>query len=451
MRIKLSCKLTLEEIARAVRGRLSSENATVSYVVTDSRTAESGDLFIALKGGSFDGNDYIREASVKGAFTLGAANDATVKADSGECALLRLAHYYRRHKLKGLKHTVAITGSVGKTTTKEFLAQMLSVAARVHKTPQNMNNTVGLPLTVLSAPEDTEILILEMGMNHPGEIELLSKCAEPDLAIITNIGTAHIGNLGSRQAIARAKSEITAGLTGRLITPYDEPLLGGLTSYRFGINDLRADMSLSHTDTGVKITESSNESFVCDFFSSDERSLRCLAPAICAMRLLKYDKSTISVGVSSISDQNIRQKIISVNDITLICDFYNASPESFSAAIRVLAKMNAPSNRCVLIGDMLELGSYSDRAHRELGALAARLGIDKIFAFGKWANAVEKGAISSDFPTESFFKNGEISRPDITAKQVLRHCIAGDTVLLKASRGIGLERVVDAMITLAKE
>ncbi len=450
MRIKLSCELTLEEIARAVHGSLSAKNATVSYIVTDSRIVKGGDLFIALKGALFDGNKYISEASAKGAFTLGAADNATIKTYSGECALLRLASYYK-HKLNDLKHTVAITGSVGKTTTKEFLAQMLSESAKVHKTPENMNNTVGLPLTVLSAPDNTEVLVLEMGMNHPGEIESLSKCAEPDLAIITNIGTAHIGNLGDRQAIANAKLEITAGLTGTLITPCDEPLLDGVGSYRFGINDLRADLSLSYTDAGVRIAERTGESFTSDFFSSDERHLRCLAPAISAMRLLKHDANAMRAGISRITDKNTRQKVIYINNIHLICDFYNASPESFSAALRALSGTNTASKRCVLIGDMLELGEYSDHAHRELGSLAARLGIDKIFTFGKWADAVAGGAVSSGFPSEFIFKNCDISRPDITAMQVLKHCVAGDTVLLKASRGIGLERVVDAMITLTKE
>ena len=444
MRIRLSCELTLKEIALAVGGNEPPENTTVTHLVTDSRMAKRGDLFVALRGEKYDGNEFIDIVNAIGAFTLGNGTEATIRIESGEIGLLSLANYYKR-RLKKLRYTVGITGSVGKTTTKEFLAQMLSDVARVHKTPENMNNAIGLPLTVLSAPSDTEILILEMGMNHRGEIAALSKCAEPDIAIITNIGTAHIGNLGSRRAIAEAKAEITEGLHGTLITPSDEPLLDGIRAYRFGINDTSADLNLSVPAQGLSAKYSDGKMLGLTFFSRDTRNLLCLAPALCAMRLMNFNFENIKDGVSKISDENTRQKMITLAGITMICDFYNASFESFSAAITALSELRAPAKKCVLIGDMLELGSYAEGAHKELGALAARLGIDKIFAFGVWAEAVALGAVSAGFSKDSIFINGDISRPDITARQILDRCDATDTVLLKASRGTRLERVTEAI------
>ena len=444
MRIRLSCELTLKEIALAVGGNEPPENTAVTHLVTDSRMAKRGDLFVALKGEKYDGNQFIDIVNAIGAFTLGNGTEATIRIESGEIGLLSLANYYKR-RLKKLRYTVGITGSVGKTTTKEFLAQMLSDVARVHKTPENMNNAIGLPLTVLSAPSDTEILILEMGMNHRGEIAALSKCAEPDIAIITNIGTAHIGNLGSRRAIAEAKAEITEGLHGTLITPSGEPLLDGFRAYRFGINDTLADLNLSVLEQGLSAKYSDGKILGLTFFSRDTRNLLCLAPALCATRLMNFNFEDINDGVLKISDENTRQKIKTLAGITMICDFYNASFESFSAAITALAESRAPAKKCVLIGDMLELGSYAEGAHKELGALAARLGIDKIFAFGAWAEAVALGAVSAGFPRDSIFINGDISRPDITAMQILDRCDATDTVLLKASRGTRLERVTEAI------
>ena len=230
MRIKLGIPLELSEVVEATRGRLNEKchKSKIKFLSTDTRELEPGDLFVALRGERYDGNDFIKYAKERGAITLGDDISADILTKFGNASLLFLASYFK-NKLKRLKYTIAITGSVGKTTTKEFTKILLSTQYSVHSTPQNYNNLIGMPLTLLSAPADTEILILEMGMNRLGEISQMSKCAKPDIALITNIGTAHIGNLGSKENISKAKKEIFDGMTdGEKIIPYGEELLSNI-------------------------------------------------------------------------------------------------------------------------------------------------------------------------------------------------------------------------------
>ena len=225
MRIDLGTPMTLEEIAYATGGN-HKQNAIIKSITTDSREVEEGDLFIAIKGDKFDGADYVSEVKKRGGFVLASVPlYSDILHPNGADALLSLATYYIK-TLPYLLYKIGITGSVGKTTTKEFLKIMLSDRYITHASKGNFNNQIGMPMSILSAEKNTQVLLMEMGMNHPGEISNLSRCLRPDIGIITNIGTAHIGNLGCRENIAKAKLEITDGMNdGILFTPADEPLL----------------------------------------------------------------------------------------------------------------------------------------------------------------------------------------------------------------------------------
>ena len=245
MRIKLEKALSLGEIADAVNGRLSyDKNVVITHITTDSRECFSGDLFIALPGKAYNGEDYTEEANSKGAITVSVSGaDSAIAVYDCINALHSLAKYYKKF-LSKLKCTVAITGSVGKSTTKEIVALFLRDKFFIHSTYENENNLIGVPSTILQASLNTEILVLEFGMNHHGEIARLANLAEPDVAVITNIGTAHIGNLGSREAIADAKKEIFIGEKKVIpIIPKNEPLLSGITdAITFSSKDPEADV-----------------------------------------------------------------------------------------------------------------------------------------------------------------------------------------------------------------
>ena len=223
MRIILSVPLTLSEIAEnALSTHIFKGNVTVNAIVTNSKKASPGDLYIPLMGEKHNGEDYTEEARSRGAYILSSRDcNADIKTDDTTLSLLKIASYYKS-KLRSLKKIIAITGSVGKTTTKNVLAKMVGAKYITHATKENFNNYIGLSYTLLSAPIDTEIIIAEIGMNHLGEISLMSKILNPDISVITNIGTSHIGNLGSRDMIAKAKLEITDGMKIiNLVVPYE--------------------------------------------------------------------------------------------------------------------------------------------------------------------------------------------------------------------------------------
>ena len=265
MRIKLTHPMSLQEIALATNGHITSpyQNKIIHFLSTDSRETCKGDLFVALKGNRFDGENYITEIISKDAYHLSAGGMHNgIKTNDTSTALLLLAKHYKT-KFNNLKATIGITGSVGKTTTKEFLKVILSKRYRVHATYKNMNNNVGVPLTVLSMPANTEVLVIEMGMNSPGEISRSSICISPNISIILNVGTSHIGNFGTREKIAKAKLEILDGMdNGTLIVPYGEPLLKSENALTFDKNNENADFYLSDTNGSCLITK---DGCVCNF------------------------------------------------------------------------------------------------------------------------------------------------------------------------------------------
>ncbi len=443
MRIKLGYKMTLSEISSVLNSTCPCEKS-IGYITTDSREVKSGDLFVALRGENYNGEDYVEEAIAKGAIALCTRKrKGAIVVHNTTDALLDLAAYYKKG-LKRLKYSVAITGSVGKTTTKEFLKQISSVKYKTHATIGNMNNHIGMPLSVLSAPMDTEAIILEMGMNNLGEISKMSGCIKPDIAIITNIGTSHIGNLGSRKNIAKAKLEITEGQAdGSLIVPYGEDLLKGAKAKRFSTSDISADYYLQSKDKdNISLYENGRCAFTSNFSFTDQHLLTCLAAAIAAAREMRLTEAETVNGILLISKDNIRQKIIRAKNIYFLEDCYNSSIESVKADIDVMNGLVGYSAKSLLLGDILELGEHSEKIHEEIGRMISQSDFKNLYLYGNHARYIMSGAVDAGFPESRIFGNfsDDIS---ISARQLIDNTSENEIILLKASRKMRLERIIE--------
>lgn len=452
MRVALTRPLSAKEITESTGAtRKNSSDFIISHISTDSRNICQGDLFIPLSGQKNDGECYIAEAIGKGAFIMSAIDvEADFLVKNTREALLSIGEYYKQ-QLPKLKHTVAITGSVGKTTTKEFLRSILGTTFNTHATSGNENNDIGVPLTILRAPIETEILILECGMNHRGELSKLSTCIKPDISIITNIGTAHIGNLGSRSAIADAKLEICYGMSGGvLLCESDEPLLYD-APFRKTIS-----FDGSRADYGV-IPGTMNDGMLSfDFLSSEVRIKNILFPtpakhlleplgmAIAVALEVGMSCESIKSGVANLPSDLARHRFIECGDFTILDDSYNASMESVKAALDMLSSFKSLP-RSALLGDILESGDYAEQIHRKVGAYAASCGLRKLYIFGEFSRYTAKGAIESGMRDCDIHINTCINNTLATAKAIADNHVANEIILFKASHGVKLNRIIDVL------
>jgi UDP-N-acetylmuramoyl-tripeptide--D-alanyl-D-alanine ligase len=397
--------------------------------VIDSRAARPGDLFVGLVGEHVDGGRFAAQALAGGAWGVlvapehadaarCAASGVLIAADDPLAALQRLATAWRRALACPV---VGITGSVGKTSTKDILAAMLRQRLRTVANRENLNTEIGLPLTVLEAPSQTEALVLEMGMRGPGQIAELTAIAEPDVGLITAVAPVHLELMGSIEAIAAAKAELVAGLRpgGTAIVPAGEALLEAhrrddVTTITFGpggeVDELPAGLELPFTSAHMR---------------------RNALAALAAARALGVEPDgLLDVALSSFRGQRIELP----GDIVVVNDCYNANPMSMRAALDDLAA-SASGRRVAVLGEMLELGPDEDRFHAEIGAHARATGVDVLVAVGPRAAHLADGY-------------GEVvALPDAAAAAATVPGLLepGDTVLLKASRGVGLEVVARAL------
>lgn len=407
-----------------------SGSKTVTHITTDSREASEGDLFFPIKGKCRDGNDYTAEAISKG-------------ASVAPFSLLEFASDYKK-RLPRLLHTVAITGSVGKTTTKEFLRRISEKQYITHATEGNYNNEIGLALSILTAPRETEVLILEMGANAKGEISRLSRCAEPSVAVITNVGSAHIGNFGSREEIAVAKLEICDGLgRGRLIIPYGEPLLSGFSDISYSTKSLWARVSLKAQEDGsVNLFIKGKHRLGARFSLVGNHLKECLAAALAAADAIGVCDECIRLGIEDIDGSCIRHRIIKEKDFYIFDDCYNASLESVLASLNLLLSLDY-EQKSVCLGDIHELGKHSEKIHREIGKALADSGIGRIYLMGNECRFIMEEAVRSGFSESRICYNSDLSRPDVTAREILARHTKDEIILFKASRAARLERVIE--------
>jgi UDP-N-acetylmuramoyl-tripeptide--D-alanyl-D-alanine ligase len=421
-----------EQVAQAAGGRLVAPAPHAegpARAVIDSRAAGPGDLFVGLVGEHVDGGRFAAQALAGGAWGVLVAPEhadaarcavagAIIAADDPLAALQRLATAWRR--TLGCP-VVGITGSVGKTSTKDILAAMLAQRLRTVANRENLNTEIGLPMTVLEAPAGAEALVLEMGMRGPGQIAELTAIAEPDVGLITAVAPVHLELMGSVEAIAAAKAELVAGLRagGTAIVPAGEPLLDAhrrddVTTVTFGPGG-----DVDALPDGLELP-----------FNSAHMRRNALAALAAARALGVEPDGLLDVALSSFRGQRIELP----GDIVVVNDCYNANPMSMRAALDDLAA-SASGRRVAVLGDMLELGPDEDRFHAEIGSHAREAGIDVLVAVGPRAAHLADGY-------------GEvIALPDAAAAAatVPGLLAPGDTVLLKASRGVGLEVVARAL------
>ena len=427
----------------------------VDKVSTDSRTLKRGELFVALRGENFDGHNFVESAAKAGA--AGAIvesnwngkvpeNFALIRAKDTLHAYQQLAGNYR--KSLSLK-AVAITGSNGKTSTKDFAAAVLARRFRVTKTEGNYNNHVGLPRTILEATAQHEVAVWEIGMNHPGEVAALSKLAAPDVAIITNIGIAHIEFMGSREAIAAEKGALVeaVGAEGTVILNADDPLTKSMAART------HAKVILAGTTEGtIRASEISQSGSGTDF-TILEGAHRCRAQlpvpglhmvqnallAVAAGRVFGVSLEECAAGLAAAPLAKARLQIKKIGGVEFIDDSYNANPDSMKAALRTLAELPAEGKRIAIFGEMRELGAASQRGHREVGETAATLKIDQLITIGNMAAEIAHGA------KDAGLKNTAIVESTAEAAQLLGEiAVPGDLVLIKGSRLARTERVIEA-------
>ncbi len=449
-------KLTLREITDACGGEFVGETSLyesyITKIETDSRLLTSGSLFIPIVGENFDGQDFIGKAFEKGAVCTLSQNDIEdkpyIKVKSTFQALKDIAEYYR--SLFDVK-VVAITGSVGKTTAKEMIASVLSQKFNVHKSEKNYNNEIGVPLTLFGLKREHEVAVIEMGMNHFGEIQRLSKTARPDICVITNVDYTHIEYLGSREGIFKAKCEIfefakegfTAYLNG------DDDMLVTLKNRDFkkcffGFDENNDIIAEDINPMGFGGTE-----FVAEYkgkklkahISKPGNHLIYSALAAAAIGMdLGIEKEQIINGISDFEPVGKRMEVIKTDRITILNDVYNAIAKSVKAAIDILGF--ADGRKICVLGDMGELGDYAPKLHKQVGEYAAKSGVDVLFCAGELSKNTAEAAKQCGIDTFWY------ETQDMLIKEIKDKIKTGDTVLVKASRGQHFENTVEALKTL---
>ena len=459
-------RLTLGEILQAVDGKLlggfDDRSAPVDGVRTDSRAIRPGDLFIPLTGERFDGHAYINaalEAGAAGCFTARERESYLpgkfyIKVASPLRALRDLAAYYRT---KFPIPLIGVTGSVGKTTTKDMVAAVLGTKYKVLKTEGNLNSREGMPMTLLRLDSSHEIAVIEMGMSQAGEIDYLSAAARPDVAIITNVGDAHIENLGSRENILKAKCEIFNHLKpgGLAILDGDDELLAGLR------DSLGFDTVLCGSGAGnayrAQNVRGGKGGICCtvttpgDTFELEIPALgaHMIYPALFAAAVgarFGLTREQLIRGVQNFEPTKMRMNVLRRGDnITILNDTYNANPQSMRAAIGVLADSRSQFKMAVL-GDMFELGSLAPALHSGVGEYLGRTGIDCLVAVGELAEHMADAAEQAGVPMVFRCPDKGAAIP------VLKEQVRPDsTILVKASRGMAMEELVDYLKKITTE
>lgn len=449
--------MTLREITAACGGiycgDADSAGREVSSVVIDSRKVEKDSLFVAIRGARADGHKFIPQTMEAGALCalseedLGAVPYPYIRVNSCLQALKDLAEHYRR----GLDiKVVGISGSVGKTSTKEMIASVLGQHYRVLKTEGNFNNEIGVPLTIFRIREEHEIAVLEMGINHFGEMTRLAKMARPDICVLTNIGVAHMELLGSRDGILKAKSEMFAymnpqgsvflnGDDDKLITYVPE---NGVKPVYFGLGDQASYRAEHIRPQGLDGTDATfhtpHSTFSAHISIPGEHMVYNALAGIAVGCALGLTDDEIKAGIEALEPLAGRNHLIKTDSYTIIDDCYNANPVSMKASLDVLSK--ASTRTVAILGDMGELGEAEEVMHSEVGAHAAHAGIRVLICIGSLAKAIFHGAAESDsknqievhyfIDKETFFANMQ----DILQK--------GDTILVKASHAMRFEEIV---------
>lgn len=439
--------ITFRDAAAAVRSVTALEGS-FDCVCTDTRKIENGCLFIAIKGENFDGHEFAAKALELGAKAVICEKDCglgdnQILVESTRQALLDLAGYYR--SLFSIP-VIGVTGSVGKTTTKEMVHAVMSVKYNTLKNEGNLNNEIGVPLTLFRLDEAHEAAVIEMGMSGFGEISRMTAAVRPDVAVISNIGVSHIEMLGSREGILKAKLEILEGMQADapVILNGDDDMLitadaGNHPVTYYGIENKNTvftaeNIAVGETDLAFDAVYPGGKERVELPFPGKHNVYNALA-ASAAGSFFGVDAKDAFEALKKYVPAGMRQRIVKKCGITFIEDCYNASPDSQAAALAVLGGMNA-KRKIAVIGDMLELGSYSAKAHASVGEKAVQNKIDVLFTYGERSLETAKAAEGGVKTVKSFSDKTELSN------ELCAMLSEGDAILFKASRGMKLEDVI---------
>ncbi|MBI5286331.1 MAG: UDP-N-acetylmuramoyl-tripeptide--D-alanyl-D-alanine ligase [Deltaproteobacteria bacterium] len=459
--------LKIKDVVAATGGSIVSGDGMgeITGVSTDSRTIMPGELFFALKGSRFDGHSFVIEVAKKGAigavvnewsvvsgqwlgfpspgFNLISVNDALQ-------ALGKLANFWRQIHPVPL---IAVGGSCGKTTTKEMIASILQVSRVVLKTEGNLNNLIGLPLTLFGLNNVHRAVVVELGISKPGEMKRLVDICRPDVAVLTNIGEAHLSSLGGIEGVASAKGELFQGLTdqGVAVVNLDDPWIVKIAE---GIKIRKVTYSLrkradvfmkGYSQEGLDRLRATfvvgGEISTITFKGFGVHNLQNAAASISACLPLGVDRGDMKEGLSRFQPLDGRMKTTGLGGVTLIDDTYNANPTSTEASLKTLTSISG--RRIAVLGDMLELGEVSLGAHRRIGGLCHSLGIDILFLIGDFKSDVAQGAIEAGMGEECIHLCN--SRDEVTT--LLAGTLKeGDVVLVKGSRAMGMEEIVEKLV-----
>jgi UDP-N-acetylmuramoyl-tripeptide--D-alanyl-D-alanine ligase len=454
-------RFTVREIAEAVNGFvLGSENAEVCGVSTDSRTIEPGELFIPLKGERFDGHEYISGALQRGVrvFLADRQRKAALKLpQEATCitvpdTLRALGDLAAFHRNRFSLPVIGITGSNGKTTTKEMLASILSRTGEGSKTSGNLNNLIGLPHMLLRLRREHRWAVLEMGMSEQGEIDRLAEIARPDVGVITNASPAHLLSMGSVDAVASAKGELLMRLSegGSAVLNADDPLVAGLPSppgvrrilFGFGATGVGAEE--------IRELGRDGQEFILSLPTGrlpvrmkvfGRHNISNVLAAAAAAHAIGVSPADIQSGLESFAPFEKRFAPEELGDILLVDDSYNANPASMRAALVTVRHLKERGRGIAVLGDMLELGESSVELHEQIGSLAAG-SVERLYLLGDMSEAVARGAMAGGLPASSILmakSHGEI------VDDALRFLAAGDCILVKGSRGMRMESVAEGI------
>jgi UDP-N-acetylmuramoyl-tripeptide--D-alanyl-D-alanine ligase len=453
--------LSILQIAELSSAKLEQGDGKIwiERISTDSRTIKKGELFVALRGENFDGHKFIEATAKAGA--AGAIVDlkwsgmvpakfAIIRAEDTLLAYQNLAANYR--KALSIK-VLAITGSNGKTSTKDFAASVLGRKFRVTKTQGNFNNHVGLPRTILEGTANDEVAVWEIGMNHPGEVAPLARIAAPNAAIITNIGVAHLEFMGTREAIAKEKGALAEAVSadGAVILNADDPFSKGIAERT------RAHVILAGTKEGTVRAIDIQQSADGSEFTIIEGAHRCRAQlpvpglhmvqnallAIAAGRAFGLSLEEAAAGLASAPLTKARLQIKEMNGVQFLDDSYNANPDSMKAALQTLVELDTDGKKIAVLGEMRELGKETERAHEEVGEAAAAFGVDHLIGIGEMGAIIAQAAQKAGLE-----KSTVVGSTSEAGKLLLEITAPGDLVLIKGSR---LARTEDVIEVFAKQ
>lgn len=453
---------TVKRAASVISGEMINcdgcEDKLISAVSTDTRTISDGAVFFALKGENSDGHRYVKAAMEAGAVCC-VVDDMTnvpdglavIKVESTNRALLDLAGAYRREMKIPV---VAITGSVGKTSTRGMIASVLSQKYKTLATEGNFNNEIGVPHTLFRLNKSHEIAVIEMGMNHFGELSRITAAARPETAVITNVGEAHIENLGSREGILRAKLEILEGLPhdGTVILCGDNDMLWSVNgqldfeTLYFGTENTKCDLVAENIKTYADGSEftfkyEENEYKVNISIPGAHHIYNALAAVLVGVKYNVPMKEIIT-GIREFVPDGMRQKAVKMGDYTVIMDCYNANPTSMRSGLEVLSLSNDGERKVACLGDMMELGTISPDAHRGVGRAVYDYGTDCLVTVGERARLIAEGAKEAGMNPENIHSFDTVEQLCDKLYDILR---PGDVMLLKASRSMRLERIAEFM------